>query len=139
MSMPDWETLRIPEGTYTFTVKDMEKRKKTSTYSGKDFVTVSFKMMAEGASGEYFKHQESLLPWEDRYRDLLIVLGGKPEGNTRISGSDVDPIGKSFVADIEYEVDAKDDSKSWPRMKNFQPANGNGSVAPAPDDDDIPF
>ena len=139
MSMPDWENARIPEGIYTFTVKDMEKRKKTSQSSGKDFVTVSLKMIGEAPSGEIFKHQESLLPWEDRYRDLLIVLGGKAEGNTRIHGSDIEPVGKSFVAEIVYEVDAKDDTKSWPRMQNFQPANGSGPAISTADDDDVPF
>jgi len=142
MNMPDWETLRIPEGAYTFTVKDMEKRKKTSRSTGKDFVIVSLKLTARSESGEHFTHQESLLPWEDRYRDLLIALGGKSEGNTRISGEDVDPIGKSFTAEIEYEADANDTTKSWPRMKDINPVNGNSSFSTAvstPDDDDIPF
>jgi len=139
MGLPDWENQRIPEGDYTFTIKDVEKRKKTSNYSGKDFVTVTMKMEAKSDHGEFFKHTESLLPWTDLYRDLLIAIGGVPDGKNRISGQEVQPEGKSFRATIVYEEDEKDSSKTWPRLRNIEP-NGGPKAAPADDDDsDIPF
>jgi len=139
MSMPDWENQRIPEGSYTFTIKDVEKRKKTSQNTGKEFITVTMKMEAKSDHGEHFKHTESLLPWTDLYRDLLVSIGGVPDGKNRISGQEVQPEGKSFRATIVYEEDDNDSSKSWPRMKDINPINGNVPEASAPEDDDIPF
>ena len=139
MNMPDYENPRIPEGAYTFTIKDVEKRKKTSQYSGKEFVTVTMKMEAKSDRGEFFKHTESLLPWTDLYRDLLISIGGVPDGKNRVSGQEVQPEGKSFRATIVYEEDENDSSKTWPRLRNIEP-NGGPKAAPADDDDsDIPF
>lgn len=143
--LPDYEPRGIQEGTYTFTCQGEPELRRHQSGKGKEFVSAKFEFVAEGDGGKPIRYIESFLPWEERYQDLLMAMGGKPDRTGRISGNDVEPDGKSFVAEIVYEPDKNDSEKEWPRMKNIREggslksekdgADNKSSI----DDEDVPF
>lgn len=141
MKLPDYEPQGIPEGNYTFTVKgEPEQRRHQSARTGKDFISVKFLFVAEDDAGNIYDHQESFLPWEDRYQDLLLAFGGQPDEKGHIHGSDIEPEGLHFIGGIKYEQDDKDPQKKWARLVNIR---AEGKERPKPkqeiSDDDVPF
>jgi len=126
MYLVDYEQTRIPEGHYSFQIKTDSEKRKHPGKNNKDFVSIKFFLRATNDSGQSFDHQESLLSFEDRYHDLLVALGAE-EKDGRLSGSTIDPSGMIFQADIVYEADKTDPTKSWARLVNIKTA------------DDIPF
>jgi hypothetical protein len=139
MPLPDYEPRGIQEGTYTFTCQGEPELRRHQSGKGKEFVTAKFEFVAEGDGDKLIRYIESFLPWEDRYQDLLMALGGEPDDKGRISGKTIDPDGKSFVADIKYEPDKNDPDKEWPRMKNIRGEGVESKQKSNEDDLDIPF
>jgi len=127
--LPDYESRRIPEGEYLFTFIGEPEKRKHSGQNGAEFISIKFRFRLEDDEGGDWEYHESFLPWEERYRDLLIALGGEPDEKGRIHLEDVALNGKSFRARIVYSPDKNDPTKSWARIANIQP------IA----DEDIPF
>lgn len=131
MTLPDYEPQKLPEGTYTFTLKEEPEKRRKQGKSG-EFVAVkfTFKVSGDGVSSGK-QHVESMLPWEERYGQLLEALGGErgDDGRVHLSES-VNIVGKSFKADIAHEPDRDDPNKSWARITKIQLDDL---------DDDIPF
>lgn len=132
-NLPDYQSRRIPEGTYTFTLtKDPEKRKRSGEAG--EFVTVLFAFKVTGNNAEKCYHSESFIPWNENYGQLLKALGGKEREDGTIHLSDsLDIIGASFKADIIHAVDEKDPQKKWARLSNIQVESN------VDDEDEIPF
>lgn len=141
MYQPDFEPTRIPEGKYTFTVKGQPELHRRQ--GQREFVSPTYTFEAVDEAGNTYRHKESFVPWEERYRDLLLVMGGTPDEKGRVHGSDLDPDGKSFRATIVHEPDKKDSEKSWARIRDIQMVDADwpkGEKAQPPeDDDDLPF
>ena len=100
--LPSFTPRKIPEGKYTFTVsREFEKRKHTNA-QGDPFVSVTFFFKLDDGSGSPREHKESLLPWEERYGDLLLALGGEMDEKGQIHASELgDIVGKKIRAEIE--------------------------------------
>ena len=131
--LPSFTPRKIPEGKYTFTIsKEYEKRKHTNA-QGDPFVSVTFFFKVDDGSGSPREHKESLLPWEDRYGDLLLALGGKRDEKGQIHASElVDIVGKKFQAEIKHEPDKYDPDKSWARIVNIETPESD-------EEDEVPF
>ena len=130
--LPSHVPQRLPEGKYTFTISKEPEKRKHHGASG-EFVSVTFFFKAD-YNGDYAgDHRESLLPWEQRYGDLLLAIGGEKDDKGQIHLSDqVDIVGKKFKAEIKHEPDKDDPSKSWARIRNIETPESEG-------DDEVPF
>ena len=140
MALPPYEPQQVPEGPYRFKVMaEPEKTKKTSPVTGNDFITVKFSFKLKDELGNIRYHKESLVPWSDIYRDLLLAFGAKPDkkGNIHL-GDEASVVGKEFDAEIIYEPDKNDSRKSWSRIANIK-LEDQDDVPPPDDDEDIPF
>ncbi|MEE9510412.1 MAG: hypothetical protein V3V81_07960 [Candidatus Bathyarchaeia archaeon] len=129
MGLPPYEPQQVPEGHYKFKVMaEPERRKKTSS-GGREFVTIlfSFKLVDEFENVRY--HKESFIPWDDRYRDLLLAFGAKADKNGKVHlGEKESVLGKVFEAEIIHQVDKQDTTKIWSRISNIK----------VEDEDDVP-
>ena len=115
MGLPPYEPRLIPEGHYSFQVsEDYEKRK-----GEKDglYIIFKFKIISEG--GEARKYNDMFVPWEDRYRDLLIAFGAKEDEKGQVHLGDINIIGKQFEADIVHIKDARDSTKTRDKIANI--------------------
>ena len=149
MSLPSYQPQRLAEGQYTFTIsKEPEQRKHSG--AKQDFISVTFFFRAEDSNGNVRGHIESLLPWESKYKDVLLAIGGmeNEQGEVHLHETE-DIVGKSFTAEIVHEEDKKDSSKTWARIANIEPPegkeeedvpmpNGNNGENGEPEDE-IPF
>ena len=143
MGLPTYEPQQVPEGRYKFQViTEPEKIKKTSPKTGTEFVTVKFSFKLTDDDGGVRYHKESLVPWSDSYRDLLLAFGAKPDkkGNVHL-GDEVAIVGKEFDAEIIHEPDKDDATKSWSRVANIKLDN---DIPPPekiedPGDEKVPF
>jgi hypothetical protein len=120
MSLPPHEPRKLPEGRYTFKVaKEPEKNRK----QGKEgpFVAVKFFFKVQDSLGNVRDHIESILPWEDRYRDILLALGGEEDEMGAVHlGDMIDIIGKKFKAYIKHVPDKDDRTKTWARIASVE-------------------
>ena len=136
MGLPTYEPQQVPEGRYKFQViEEPEKRKKTSPKTGTEFVTVLFSFKLTDEDGNVRYHKESLVPWSDSYRDLLLAFGAKPDkkGNVHL-GDEVAIVGKEFEAEISHEPDRDDSTKTWSRIANIK-VEGQQDVPPPPEEE----
>jgi hypothetical protein len=117
----------IPEGHYCFTLDKEPELRKIKTKNGE---SRAIDIHAVSDPGE-FTIKDSFVPWDIRYKDLCDALHVEHGADIRVEGA-------SFEADVVYEPDRDDPSKSWPRLKNIRPA---GEFAPktGDEDGDIPF
>ena len=146
MSLPPSQSMKIPEGAYTFIVSEAPTKRKHNSGTDKEFVAVAFFFRVEDGSGNAYKHRESLVPWNPVYQDLLIALGGEldDKGNAHLGDMEEDLVGRSFGAEIIHEPDKEDRTKSWARIANIEPPEGREEEdVPMPngktDEDELPF
>ena len=128
MRWPDSEGERIPEGHYSFKLtKDADLRSftKSDGTEGRKIVIYAIGLNDKGQ----FRVVDSFVPWDQRYGDLKNALGVE-------SGKDMDVNGAIFEADIIYQPDKNDPTKSYPRIVNIKTHD---DVPPINDGDDIPF
>ena len=144
--LPSYQPRKLPEGRYTFKI-DQEPERRRHQGEGGEFISITFSFKVQAQNGDVRNHRESILPWEDRYRDILLALGGEEDeaGNVHL-GEMFDIIGKKFTARIKHEPDRNDSSKSWARITDIElnreqeadedvpPPADNGSA-----DEEIPF
>ena len=144
MGLPTYEPQQVPEGHYKFQViTEPEKIKKTSPKTGTEFITVKFSFKLTDDEGGVRYHKESLVPWSDSYRDLLLAFGAKPDkkGNVHL-GDEVAIVGKEFDAEIIHEPDKDDATKSWSRVANIKLDNDippPEKIKEPKEDDEVPF
>ena len=149
MSLPSYQPQRLAEGQYTFTISsEPEQRKHTG--ANNDFVSVKFFFRVEDSKGNVKSHVESLLPWEPKYRDILLAIGGTEDERGEVHLHETENIvGKSFTAEIIHEEDKKDSSKTWARIANIEPPEGReeedvpmptgNNGEPGEPEDEVPF
>jgi len=147
--LPPHEPRKLPEGRYTFKIaKEPEKRRHQGAQG--EFVSVTFFFKVQAPNGDVRAHAESILPWEDRYKDILLALGGEEDETGAVHlGDMIDIVGQKFVARIKHVPDRNDKTKTWARIADievpkFEPADDdvpppmNGSDEEA-GDEEIPF
>jgi len=135
MGLPPHEPRLIPEGHYSFQVsEDYEKRK-----GEKDGLYIIFKFKIINESGETRKYNDIFVPWEDRYRDLLIAFGAKEDEKGQVHLGDINIIGKQFEADIVHVKDARDPTKTRDKIANIVINDDIPEPNGLKDDEDIPF
>lgn len=142
MHLPPHEPQQAPEGHYLFKVmEEPELRKKTSPSTGNEFVTVGFNFKLTDENGNSRYHRESFVPWDKRYRDLLIAFGAQEDKQGKVHLSEqATVIGRTFEADIIHEEDKDDPTKTWSRIARIK----TNDDVPPPDEpneseDEIPF
>ena len=93
-----------PEGPYTFFVDDYEKRR---TPNNKPFIL--FRFTAVAPNNQRFKITQAFWVWEERWKDLLLALGGEEdaEGKIHLPEEKEEIIGLSFEGEIQHEPDKK--------------------------------
>ena len=144
--LPSYQTRKLPEGRYTFKIaKEPDKRRHQGEQG--EFVSITFYFKVQSLNGDVRDHVESILPWEDRYRDILLAIGGEEDesGNVHL-GDMIDVVGRKFTARIKHEPDKNDRSKSWARITDIE-VNKESEVEDVPppangieeDDSKIPF
>ncbi len=119
-SLPSYEPRRLSEGRYEFMIsKEPDKNWRGSEPNR--FISVTFYFKAEAPNGAVKNHTESLLPFDEKYRDLLLAIGGIEDeaGNVHL-GDMFDIVGKKFFARIKHEPDKNDPSKSWARITEIE-------------------
>ena len=119
-SLPPYEPRRLPEGRYEFMIsKEPDKNWRGSEPSR--FIAITFYFKTEAPNGAVKNHTESLLPFDEKYRDLLLAIGGIEDeaGNVHL-GDMFTLIGKKFFARIKHEPDKNDSSKSWARITEIE-------------------
>jgi hypothetical protein len=120
MIWPEFEgKKKIPVGHYTFRF-NREPELLAFPYTDKDGVSKSgrkikvFAITFDAATNEEYRVIDAIVAWEDRYSDLCAAL--------RVEhGRDLQMEGAVFDADIAYEPDKKDPTKSYPRLINIKP------------------
>ena len=145
-SLPSYQSRKLPEGRYTFKVsKEPEKVRKHGAQG--DFISVTFFFKVQSPNGDVRDHRESILPWDDRYRDLLLALGGEEDetGNVHLNEM-IDIVGKKLEARIKHEPDRDNPEKSWARIADIEvKENQEEEDVPPPtngveeDDPEVPF
>lgn len=136
---PKPESNMIPEGHYTFQLR-AEPTFEEWDYTDKNGTPrtgrkIHLEVVGTNDAGE-FNAQDNFPVWDKRYADLCAAL--------RVDhGADIRMAGATFEADVKYEPDRKNPTKSWPRIINIVSANGGEPEFPEAaskgDDDDIPF
>lgn len=144
--LPSYTPQKLPEGEYIFTVSKEPEKRKRHNKKGEEFIAIDFFFKIDDGSGSARQHRESMVPWEERYGDLLLALGGKPDSKGQVHFSDMpDPVGKKFTAEILHEPDKEDATKSWARLANIVVPEVEAEEAPIdedvplPDDSEVPF
>ena len=121
MGLPPYEPQQVPEGHYRFKVMAEPEKTKRTSKDGNDFISVKFSFKLMDGLGNIRYHKESLVPWSDIYRDLLLAFGAKPDKKGTVHlGDEADIVGKEFDADIIHEPDKDDPKKSWSRIANIK-------------------
>lgn len=144
MGLPPYEPQQVPEGHYKFQViAEPERRKKTSPATGNDFITILFSFKITDEDGNVRYHKESLVPWADSYRDLLLAFGAKPDKKGVVHlGDEIGVMGKEFEAEIIHEPDKDDSRKTWSRIANIKLDDDvppPEKIKEPKEDDDLPF
>ena len=140
MSLPPSQSMKIPEGAYTFTVSEAPTKKRHNSGMENEFVTVVFIFRVEDGAGNTYKHRESLVPWSPTYQDILIALGGEldEKENAHLGDREEDLVGRSFEAEIIHAPDKDDPTKTWARVTNVE--SPETSIPPIPqEEEDVPM
>lgn len=116
------ETKLVPEGKYRFSIVD-DPIKKEGRKGGEYFI-FRLEIIFENDSRRKFNH--IIAPWEDRYADLLKMLGERQDEKGAIEPRDIELIGVEFEADMVHEADRDDPQTVWEKLINFKPV---GAVA----------
>jgi hypothetical protein len=132
MQWPKPENRKIPEGHYQFRLNREPELKKFpfKDKHGEDREGRRLIIYAIGLGDEgEFSVVDSFLPWEDRYADLCAALGVE-------HGKDIQVEGSIFEADIKWEPQKNDPTKTWPRIVNIVIPKEFKSKS---EGDDVPF
>jgi hypothetical protein len=134
---PEPTNVLIPEGHYTFRLSEepeLEEFPYTVKRTGEERTGTKIKIFVIGTneSGEEFNAQESLFAWDPRYTNLCAALNVD-------HGRDIRSKGSTFEADVKYEPDRKNPTKSWPRIINIAAVLDFPADKQANADDDVPF
>jgi len=133
MSLPAYEPNLIQEGHYTFKVsEDYEQRRGEN-----DGVYIIFKFKIISKDGSSRKYNDIFVPWEERYKDLLLAFGATPDEKGKVHLGDINIIGKQFEADIVHVKDLRDPTKVRDKIANI--IVNDDVPMPETEEDEVPF
>jgi len=147
-NLPSYQPRKLPEGQYVFKIsKEPDKRRHQGEQG--EFISITFYFKVQAPNGDVRDHMESILPWEDRYGNILLAIGGIEDESGNVHLSEMfDVVGKKFTARIKHVPDRDDPRKTWARItdigvkreqeasEDVPPPANNGDVS---EDEEIPF
>ena len=89
----------LPEGVYEFTVSS---RPRLESKHGYDYYV--FDLEAIDQDGTKFDYREFFFPNEDRFRQILLVLGGQKDKQGEIQIDETELLGMSFKGEVKHVV-----------------------------------
>ena len=105
----------LREGTYLFEIIDAPEEGETKGY---DYL--NFKFEAEDEYGTKQEFSDRFMSFEDRYRDLLLALGGIEQENGEVTMEE-DVTGKVFKAEIKHEeIETRRGRRTVAKIRNIQ-------------------
>lgn len=105
----------MPEGKYIFEVTDEPEERE----SAKGYPYQAFKFEAEDEYGIKRQFSDIFFPFEERYKDLLLALGGIEKDNGEV-GLEDDVTGKKFRADIKHEeIETRKGKRKMAKITNI--------------------
>ncbi len=107
----------MKEGRYLFEIIDDPEQRK-GLKGGEYYI---FKLAINFEDGSSRKFNQIIVPWEVRYGNLLLALGGKQEDKGAVDLGDIDLVGVEFEAEIVHIKDRKDPLTIRERLVNFTP------------------
>ena len=107
----------MPEGHYTFEIA-AEPEKKSNQWGGSYW---RFQFFVKDSSGVHFDFSDIFTQKDDRYHELLIVLGGKEDDMGVVHLPDLTFTGRKFEADIKHFPSKNDQDKTYCRVVNIRP------------------
>ena len=143
--LPSWRPSKHPEGRFEFMIKEEPEKRRHNSGTEREFISVKFTFRTRDSMGEIRTHIESIVPWDEKYRNLLLALGGEEDEKGEVHLNEmVDIVGQTFDAEIIHEPDRDDSSKSWARIANIKIPERDDEDVPAPsgnggDDGEVPF
>lgn len=133
MQYPDFEPNMVPEGHYNFEVtEDAEMRRGQN-----EGIYMIFKFKVISKDGSTRKYNDIFVPWEERYKDLLLALGGQADEKGKVHLGDLAIVGRQFEADIVHRTDPKDPTKTRDKIANIVTLDD--VPQPSEKEDDPPF
>jgi len=106
-----------PVGRYEFTVRSEPDKRKAQSGRGHYYI-IKFWIVEE--LGERHKFTDLFVPWELRWKDLLLALGGQEDPDTKkIVLEDEEWVGKKFTAEIVHDDDKKRPGQKRARITNI--------------------
>lgn len=105
----------LREGKYLFEVIDEPEQRETD----KGYSYQAFQFESEDEYGIKHKFSDIFFPFEERYKDLLLALGGieKQDGEVAL---EEDITGKKFGADIRHEeIETKKGRRKMAKIANI--------------------
>lgn len=139
--MLEWDpeqSQKLPEGHYTFQIREEPEKRRQTSSGGNEYTYYIFKFKVISESGASRKYNDIFVPWDERFKDLLIALGGKEGRDGKIHLSETDVIGRQCEADIRHEPNPNKPGEVRDKMVNIvglndvpEPTNG--------EEDKIPF
>lgn len=124
------ETELAPEGRYLFEITD-DPEQREGRKGVKYFV---LKLAINFKDGSRRKFYQNIGPWEERYGDFLIALGGKKDDEGIIDLGDIELVGMEFEAEVVHVKDQKDPLITRERLENIKQK---GSFADLDFDDEL--
>ena len=87
----------LPEGVYEFTVSS---RPKLETKHGYDYYVFDFEAIDK--DGTKFDYREFFFPNEDRFRQILLALGGQKDKQGEVQIDETEVLGMSFKGQVKH-------------------------------------
>jgi len=129
------ESAKLPEGHYRFQVREEPEKRRND--NGNVYFIFKFKVMTD--EGTIRKYNDIFVPWEDRFKTLLLAFGAKPDEDGKVHVSEADVVGKVFEADIVHVRHPKDPTKIMDKIANIQMDDEMPMPESPESEDDIPF
>ena len=137
-NLPAWEPNLLPEGPYRFKITEEPEKRRGSG----DGIYIIFRLKASDGVNVR-KYNDVFVPWEERYKDLLLALGGEPDEKGVVHLAEmIDVVGKTFEAEIVHVKDQKDPTKTRDKIANIKVNFNEEEDVPMDEpevEDDIPF
>jgi len=141
------ESLNLPEGHYRFQVREEPEKRKQTSAKGNEYTMYIFKFMATNEVGSSRKYSDVFVHWDERWKDLLLALGGKTDDKGIIHLSETTIVGKQFEADIKHEPNPNKPNEIRGKLINIVALNDvpqptlveDEEISPPEEEDEAPF
>jgi len=134
MHLPPYEPNLVPEGHYIFEIDDNPEKR----WGPNGGIYLIFKFRITSEEGETRNCSDVFVPWEKRYKDLLVTLGAEKDERGMVHLDDIELIGKQFKANIVHVRDNKDPEEIRAKIKDIKKIDDD-VPPPGGGDEELPF